>query len=268
MQEPFFKFIFENNLNWAFLQISNPITMKTFNIQIILMVTILVLLSSACEKDIIGIKGSGPIVSQNFNLPPITGIQLSIDGNVSITEGDTQMVKIEAQQNIIDNIRKTVSGGKWNIEYINPVNSHDGITIYITTPSIYSVTISGSGNIASGNTFTDSTNVSLQISGSGNVTMGLLADRIESTISGSGNVHLIGKANEHKIIISGSGNVAAFGLETSKTDVTISSSGNSEVFANDNLNVIISGSGNVFYIGYPAINVAISGSGALINSNK
>jgi len=228
----------------------------------------LVILPSSCEKSVIGINGSGPVVSRDFDLPQIDGVQLSIDGNVSITEGDTQKVRIEAQQNIIDNIRRTVSGGKWNIEYVTPVNSHNGINIFLTLPSINLARISGSGNISSTNTFTDSTNVFLQISGSGNISMGLLANRVESTISGSGNISLTGKANEHKIIISGSGNVAAFGLETSKTDVTISGSGNSEVFANDNLNVVISGSGNVFYIGYPAINVSISGSGALINSNK
>ena len=242
--------------------------MKTFKIQFLFLAITLVVLSSSCEKSIVGIKGSGPVVSQDFNLPLIDGVQLSIDGNVSVTEGDTQMVRIEAQQNIIDNIRKTVSGGKWNIEYINPVNNHNGINIFITVPSINLVSISGSGNISSTNTFTDSTNVFVQISGSGNISLGLLANRLESTISGSGNIFLAGEANEHKIVISGSGNVAAFGLETSKTNITISGSGNSEVFANDNLNVTISGSGNVFYIGYPAINVTISGSGALINSNK
>ena len=242
--------------------------MKAFNIKSVITVIILVVLSSSCDKSIVGINGTGPVVSQNFDLPLIDGIQLSIDGNVSVTEGDTQMVRVEAQQNIIDNIRKTVSGGKWNIEYVNSVNSHNGINIFITVPSINLATISGSGNISSTNTFMDSTNVFLQISGSGNISMGLLADRIESTISGSGNIYLTGEANEHKIKISGSGNVAAFGLETSKSDITISGSGNSEVFADDNLNVVISGSGNVFYIGYPAINVSISGSGALINSNK
>jgi hypothetical protein len=228
----------------------------------------LVILPSSCEKSVIGINGSGPVVSRDFDLPQIDGVQLSIDGNVSITEGDTQMVRIEAQQNIIDNIRKTVSGGQWNIEFNNAVNSHNGIDIFITIPSLNLATISGSGNISSTNIFTDSTYVVLNISGSGNISMGLLADKVESIISGSGNISLTGKANEHKVVISGSGNVAAFGLETLKTDVTISGSGNSEVFANDNLNVVISGSGNVFYIGYPAINVSISGSGALIDSNK
>ncbi len=228
---------------------------------------IIISLSTGCKKDNGRIKGSGPIVSQEFDMPDITGVQLNIDGNVYLTEGDTQLVRIEAQQNIIDNIRKSVSAGKWDIEFINNVSGHDGINIYITTSAIEAASISGSGNIECTDNFTDSTNVYLNISGSGNIIMGLFADKIESTISGSGNIRISGSANEHSITISGSGNMSAFDLKTLRTDVTISGSGNCQVYATDNLNVIISGSGNVYYIGYPAIDVTISGSGSLVNSN-
>ncbi len=236
-------------------------------IQFLIFAAIIVVISAGCDKDRAGIKGSGTIVSQEFNMPDITGVQLSIDGNVYLTEGDTQQVRIEAQQNILDNIKKSVSGGKWNIEYYNNVKNHEGIDIYVTTPLINYLAISGSGNIESTNTFTDSTDVYLSISGSGNIDMSLLADFIESSISGSGNIYLTGKANEYRITISGSGNLKAFGLQTYKTDITISGSGNSEVFVTDDLDVIISGSGNVYYKGYPGIDVTISGSGSLINSN-
>lgn len=241
--------------------------MKTNTIQFLIIAALIVVISAGCNKDDGIISGSGPIVSQEFNMPDITGVQLSIDGNVYLMEGDTQQVRIEAQQNIIDNIKKSVSGGKWNIEYYNNVINHKGIDIYITTPLINYVAISGSGNIESTNTFTDSTDVYLNISGSGNIDMSLLADFIESSISGSGNIYLTGEANEHRITISASGNLKAFGLQTHKTDITISASGNSEVFVTDDLDVTISGSGNVYYKGYPEIDVTISGSGSLVNSN-
>ena len=236
-----------------------------FNIFIVIAVT--GILSTGCNKDNGRVIGSGPIVSQEFNMSEITGVQLSIDGNVYLTEGDTQLVRIEAQQNIIDNIRKSVSAGHWDIGFLKDVAEHDNINIYITTSMLELASISGSGNIECQGSFTDSTNVSLGISGSGNIVMGLLADRIISTISGSGNIILTGEANEHAVTISGSGNMNAFGLKTLRTDVTISGTGNCQVFATEDLNVIISGSGNVYYKGYPSIDVTISGSGSLINSN-
>ncbi|MEZ5198521.1 MAG: head GIN domain-containing protein [Bacteroidales bacterium] len=212
-------------------------------------------------------KRDGPIVSQNFELPTITGIALSIDAEVILTEGDSQEVRIEAQQNIINNIEKYVSNGIWGIDFYNNVGSHSSIRIFITSKMLDYASISGSGFIHTDNMFTDTTNLYLKISGSGSISVHTIADLIESDISGSGQIMASGQANEHRIYISGSGNVRAFGLETENTSVDISGSGNSEVFVKNYLDVKISGSGSVYYKGNPQINVNISGSGGVIDSN-
>ncbi|MCD4790625.1 MAG: DUF2807 domain-containing protein [Bacteroidales bacterium] len=220
-----------------------------------------------CSKDDDRIKGQGPVVSQSFDLLPIEGIALSIDADIVLTQGDSQQVRIEAQQNIINNIEKYVLCGIWEIGYYNPVTNHVGVKIYITSPVINNILISGSGNVESTDIYSDSTNVFLTISGSGNIYFHTIAYLLESEISGSGQIYLTGSAFEHHIHISGSGNVKSFNLETYNTCITISGSGNSEVQVENLLNVIISGSGNVYYIGNPQINATISGSGGIYNSN-
>jgi hypothetical protein len=231
------------------------------------MLAILALFTS-CEKHGGSMKGSGPVVQQEFNLPQISAVALSIDANVILTRGDSQTVVIEGQQNIINNIEKYVtSDGYWSIGYYKSVRKHAGVKIYITTPTVDYATISGSGSIQSTNTFTDTTNVYLKISGSGNISINTHAHIIESFISGSGRIQLGGSAFEHRIDISGSGNVQAFDLVTTNTYVKISGSGSSEVWVTDYLDVIISGSGNVYYRGNPQINVNITGSGGIIDSN-
>jgi len=233
----------------------------------VLMIGIVALFTS-CGKGNGVIKGSGPVVKQEFDLPPVSAISLSIDANVILTRGDSQTVLIEGQQNIINNIEKYVtSDGYWNIAYYNSVRNHAGVTIFITTPMIDYATISGSGSIQSTNSFTDTTNVYLTISGSGSIFMNTTAHIIESNISGSGFIHLGGSAFEHRINISGSGDIRAFDLATTNTYVKISGSGNSEVWATNYLDVIISGSGSVYYRGNPQINVNISGSGGIFNAN-
>ena len=147
------------------------------------------------------------------------------------------------------------------------VKRNDFVTIYITLPNIDYAAISGSGSIQSTNSFTDTTNVYLNISGSGSINMYTNAHLIESFISGSGRIELGGSAYEHRIDISGSGDIKAFNLETTNTYVSVSGSGNSEVWVIDYLDVNISGSGSVYYRGNPQINANISGSGGIYNAN-
>lgn len=241
--------------------------MKNTRLIILLLIIPGFFLLEGCGKSLIGIKGEGSVVSQDFDLPQFWGVAQSIDANVILTQGDTQIVRVEGQQNIINNLKTSVSNGVWNLDYHDNVRTHAGLTIYITSPDISYITISGSGNVESTNTFTDTTNVYLNISGSGNISFNTNAWEVQSIISGSGNINLSGWAMYHNITISGSGSTNAFNLITERTNITISGSGIAQVYASDYLNVVITGSGNVYYKGNPQINVNISGSGALINSN-
>jgi hypothetical protein len=226
------------------------------------------LLMTSCDSDGGPIKGSGPVVVEDFDLPDVTSISLSIDADVEITYGETQEIIIEGQQNIINNIEKYVdSDGFWRISYYRSVKNHEGITIYITTPVMDYITISGSGSAETTNQFPDLGDVLLKISGSGHIEFDAKADIIEGDISGSGSIHLSGSAFEQRIGISGSGSVHAFDLITQETYIVISGSGNAEVYVEEILEVNISGSGNVYYKGNPEIDANISGSGGIINSN-
>lgn len=242
--------------------------MKKINIYLPIAFIALALIFSSCGKNGRNIKGTGPIVDREYNMAPISGTALSIDGDVIVTRGDSQSVVIRGQQNIIDNIEKSVSSdGIWRIGYYNSVRNHAGITIFITTPHYDYATISGSGNTETTNYFSDTTNVYTNISGSGNIIMKNHANILESEISGSGNMTLYGTANTQYINISGSGNVSGFEMAVYESFVKISGSGNSRVNVEHYLDVNISGSGSVYYKGNPEIVVNISGSGAVVNSN-
>lgn len=239
------------------------------NTKIIFILALLAIGFSSCSKYSHRIKGTGPVVEQYYELPPISAVALGIDADVYLTYGETQEVRIEGQQNIINNIEKYVDAdGMWRIGYFDSVKNHAGIWIHITTPDINYATVSGSGSIETTNIFPDtSAMVYMNISGSGSINLTVNAHIMQSEISGSGKIIVNGSAHEHTINISGSGDVRAFGLNTDNTYVKISGSGSSEVLVQSFLSVIISGSGNVYYLGYPNINSNISGSGSVINRN-
>ena len=210
--------------------------------------------------------GEGPIVSEEINLTDFDGVELSISADVFITQGPVQTVVIEGQQNIIDEVDRSVRNGIWEIEFDDCVDSSEDLKVFITMPNVTSLRISGSGNIVSENVLVID-DVSLVISGSGDMDIAMEADDIDSRISGSGRVTLEGIADDVEFEISGSGDYKTFGLEVSRADIEIRGSGDAEVYVIDELDVKITGSGDVFYKGNPSLDVEITGSGEVIDAN-
>lgn len=212
-----------------------------------------------------GEKGEGPVVSKTLNVDKFKGLTLGFSGDVYLTQGAQQSVKVEGQQNIIDLIDLTVSEGHWKIRFTKSVRDHAPLKLYITVPTVDKVHISGSGNILSENKFTGLGDLSLGISGSGDIKFDSESNHMTSKISGSGDISLKGKTNKLELQISGSGDIDAFDLSSKDCNVQISGSGNCEITAEENLDVRVSGSGDVYYKGRPRINSKISGSGDLVS---
>lgn len=212
------------------------------------------------------IRGSGPIVSQEFNLAPVSGVVLNLPGDVFITQGSEQEIIVEGEENILDDIQLDVRSGIWEITTRRCTRDVDNLKIFITLPVIEELSIVGSGNIVSENLL-DVEDIILNIVGSGNLDAAIDADDVRAGISGSGDILLEGVANDVELSISGSGDYRAFDLETLTTDIRISGSGDARVTALDFLKVRISGSGDVRYRGNPQLDVAVSGSGRVVDDN-
>lgn len=208
-----------------------------------------------------GIKGEGPKVTETLDLPAFDAVSLQISGNVYLRQGSPQSVKIEAQQNILDQIVREVNGNHWKIKFDQNVRNHDGVKIWITIPHLTSLAVSGSGDIQGETAFTNLGALNLAVSGSGNIALNADSKSLDVGISGSGDMDLAGSTGECDIRISGSGDVEAFDLAASSCKVKISGSGDASVRVSNDLEVGIAGSGDVYYKGSPRIKSKISGSG-------
>lgn len=244
------------------------------NLQWILLTAITALTVSSCFIDINDddglfggcVRGTGPIVSQEFILPPVYGVIVSLPANVYVTQGPEQEIIVEGEGNILDEINLNVRNGIWEIETRRCVRDVDNLQVFITLPIIEELSILGSGNIVSEN-FLDVHDLFLSIPGSGNIDLGVNADDIETSITGSGDILLEGSADHVKIDILGSGNYRGYDLDAASADVRITGSGNVWARVADYLRVRISGSGTVRYRGHPDVDVSISGSGRVVDDN-
>ena len=232
------------------------------------MIALLVCLLPGCILDQVFDceHGRGEVISESFSVGSFDGVKLRMDANVYLTQGDRTDVIITGQANILDELEFRVRGGELIIDNERCLRDYRTIEVFLATPDIRSLSISGSGAIIGENQFVVD-DLDLAISGSGNMNLALDADDIEATISGSGDLYLEGLADHLDFRVSGSGDLKAFNLEVNRADIAISGSGDAEVYVLDFLDVRISGSGDVLYRGNPSIDARVSGSGKVIDAN-
>ena len=235
----------------------------------ILFSALLAFLLSSCITDYDGgffgqsIKGEGPVTSKMLSLEGFDEIGISTSGELYLSQGGAYSVKVEAQQNIIDNLETGVSGKKLNLGFDKSVSDYESLKFYITMPTLTGISVAGSSNVAGETPFTNLGSVDLSIAGSGNIKLSLVADAVDISIAGSGDVELEGEAEAVDVSIMGSGSVKAGQLKTLKADVSIAGSGDCAIDATEELDVSIAGSGDVYYYGSPKIDQSIAGSGSV-----
>jgi hypothetical protein len=115
-------------------------------------------------------KARGPISEHEIVIDPIVGIELAIRDNVYISQGATQRIIIEGQDNVVDELNKTVKNGIWKIYFADKPSQYKNMKINITLPDLKHVSLTGPGIILS-KTFLTLDTLSLNVSGSGNIDM-------------------------------------------------------------------------------------------------
>lgn len=235
-------------------------------IKLLLLVFICVLLISGCSFQVT--QGSGNIISENREISSFDRIYLSGIGEMLISQGDTESLQIEAEDNVLSRIKVKVEGDTlylgMNTTWENNIVPTKPIKYYITVKNINQVNLSGAGSISAGSINAD--RLTIVSSGAGSIKIrDLTADSVLVNISGIGNCDLNGKVNEQRVDISGTGTYNAEDLDSKSANITMSGAGNATVWAADTLDVIISGAGNVSYYDNPRITKSISGVGNLKN---
>ncbi|MBI5325119.1 MAG: DUF2807 domain-containing protein [Ignavibacteriae bacterium] len=202
----------------------------------------------SCEKDIITndcVKGSKNIIYDYRKLSSYNSIDFEGAGNIFITQGQSDTLIIETDDNIAPLIKTDVMNSRL---YIKPSESicPTSLQILATMEDINYLNFSGSGSIIS----TDS----------------LYLDDIDIKIEGSGKVRMFGKARSITAGIDGSGNLELIDMTTDSAYVVINGSGDISVHATKYLKAVINGSGHIYYSGNPITKeTQINGSGNIIN---
>jgi hypothetical protein len=230
-----------------------------------LVILLIPLLLSGCGFKVI--SGSGQVISESRPVSDFNAVTLTGRGDLFISQGETESLKIEAEDNLLPYIKSEVKNGtlvigfdkeNWK-EVLRPTKP---IKFTVTLKDITALTLTGLGSIQSTNLTADQ--LVVKVSGSGDVRIDQLdANELTYDLSGSGDAVFSGQVDRQEITISGSGSYNGGDLNSQAAKVTISGSGDVTLWAEDSLEVSTSGSGSVSYYGSPQVTTSSSGSGKL-----
>lgn len=227
---------------------------------------VLPLLVSSCDLGGKRVHGNGNIKSEDHSLSSFKTIDLSVDGDVYLKEGDQPGVKIQGDDNLFQFIEVSQHGDEVEVRHRDGFNlmPSDNLKIYVTTPVLEKIDASGACNIESESKISSPNGLEVQFSGAGNIKLEVDAPRVDAELSGAGNINLKGQTKDLKIDLSGAGSAHCYDLLAENTDVTISGIGSAQVYASVKLTADVSGAGSVSYKGNVTdVEQHISGAGGV-----
>lgn len=234
--------------------------MKTEKLTLATGLFLLILVLTGCSDEIF-IKGNGIVTTEPRFASPFTEVNSNGSFDVLITPGESWSVTVNAESNLIPYIDTNISHGILELS-VNGVNFLDNtrpMEIYVTTPVLNAIRLSGSGDVISG--FFAGEEFTVVLSGSGHIKTAFHSNEADLTLSGSGNIEVNGDMDKGRLTISGSGKIMGYGMKVKECIATVSGSGDVYIYPTDKLHANIMGSGYVFYAGDPLVTYYITGSG-------
>jgi len=190
------------------------------------------------------ITGSGRILSQERIVDAFRGVQIKGFGKVHISQGSSQSLRVDADDNVIDQVRTSVEAGMLLVDMEKKVSyANVTIEIYVTVPDLERLEITGAGDIT-----TESP---------------IRVETLVCDIEGAGTIRLSGWADRLEARISGSGKICCFDFVARSCKAVISGMGSCEVNVTESLDAVITGMGDIIYDGNPEVTQRVTGMGSV-----
>lgn len=211
------------------------------------------------------VAGSGVVKTEARQVSDFNAIAMDYPAEVTVRQGKTESLKIEAEDNLLPQLGTEVRNGTLTLKNTEQnwgqrVNPTEPVIVTISVVELNKVQFSTAGKMLVEGLQTDS--LAISVSGAGDITLtDLKASDLNLNLSGAGNLKADGVSNALQLNISGLGNFNGGELQSQEADVNISGAGNAQVWVERQLNAGISGAGSIDYYGSPQVSERISGVG-------
>ena len=221
-----------------------------------------VLLLSGCTI------GSRRVITEERAVSDFDQVEFSTIGELTITQGDSESLTIEAESNVVRRITTKVQGGTLYIEmrssfpWVWGVVPTRPIRYDLTVKELSALDLSGAGSIRAEEI--EAERLSLDVSGAGKIAIrSLAAETLVVEHTGVGVCELSGRVQGQEVMLTGAGEYDAGDLESETAGVKVTGVGQATVWASEKLDIQITGAGRVSYYGDPEVTQDVSGVGSV-----
>lgn len=210
------------------------------------------------------VKGNGNVKTEDRSEGAFTGVESRSSFSTYVGIGP-QSIKIEAEENLLPYIITYIDNGVLRIDTKEGfwLKSSRSIKVYVTSPRLNKIIVSGSGDIEGTTKITDSSRIDLDVNGNASMKLDVDAPVVDTDLSGNGDIELKGQARDFSANSTGNGHIKAMELQTENGKIEILGNGTAEVFASVKLDVSIGGNGSVRYKGNAQTSTHITGNGSI-----
>jgi hypothetical protein len=216
-------------------------------------------------------RGSGIMKTETREVESFHAIEVSYPAEVFISQGGSESLKIDAEDNILPGLQTRVRNNRLEIFYKvqegKAVRPTKPVKITIVVKDLDEVDFESAGKLDIQGIETDSLTVS--VSGAGDLKLKeIVVKDLSVNLSGAGSMSATGSADDLSLNISGFGSFNGKELHGKTADIDLSGAGSATVWVDDRLDAGISGAGSINYYGSPDVNKNVSGVGGVTQLQK
>ena len=235
--------------------------MKTISTIYLLLLFPAVIAFAGCDN-LLGVQGNGRVKSEERSVSSFDQISVGGAFDVYLTQGETESLRVEADENLLSLIETKVSNGRLVIRSRENIGEAKELNVYVTFRELNKIEASGACEIKNEGQLNFG-NLVLNGSGASEIDLTLRAEKLEGEYSGASEVDLEGSAEVCEFNLSGASELDAEGLVVQQMKIDLSGASEAEVQVMQHLKVRASGASSVKYTGNPTIDEHTSGASSV-----
>ena len=196
------------------------------------------------------VYGDKHVVKKERTAGSFAGVSTSSAIDVILSQGDNNSITVEADENLHEYIITEIKNGILHVYTDANIREAEMRRVHVTMKEINYAGSSSAGDII-GITPVKTGTLKLSATSAGDIKLEVYAQTLGVNGSSAGDITLSGEVGMLDANLSSAGDLNAYDLKTKKADVSVSSSGDADVYVTDELRARASSAGSINYKGDP-----------------